>query len=257
MNIFGIGLPEMGIIAVVALLIFGPDKLPEVMGQAGKMVKDFRNMTAGLTGEFEKTIAEAKELGNSFTKDIGGMTKEVNAVTNSVKKDLGAKTTTPAPKKGMTSASAAKKAGGTSSTTATKASSTSTAAKPTASASTSSTTTTKAPAQAASTAATTTAAPKTITPAAPKASREDPVADISLFEPAPMERKPRARRATPTSFGNLDVFAAGATDQNRDAEMADAIANGDPVVVPPALQDDALVRARQRRQSAGYARKSA
>ncbi|MGI8403469.1 MAG: twin-arginine translocase TatA/TatE family subunit, partial [Thermomicrobiales bacterium] len=31
MNIFGIGLPEMGIIAVVALLIFGPEKLPEVM----------------------------------------------------------------------------------------------------------------------------------------------------------------------------------------------------------------------------------
>jgi len=250
MNLFGIGLPEMGIIAVVALLIFGPDKLPEVMGQAGKMVKDFRSMTAGLTGEFEKTIAEAKEIGNSMTKELGGMTKEVNAVTNSVKKDLGAKTTTPAPKKGMTSA----KKAGTPSTTAAKATSASTAAKPAAAASTT-TSTTKAPATTASTSATTTAAPKTVTPAAPKASREDPVADISLFEPAPLERKPRARRATPTTFGSVDVFAA-ATDGD-EARIADALANGDPVTIPAAPADDALARARQRRQAAGYARQSA
>ncbi|MGC4107563.1 MAG: twin-arginine translocase TatA/TatE family subunit [Thermomicrobiales bacterium] len=256
MNLFGIGLPEMGIIAVVALLIFGPDKLPEVMGQAGKMVKDFRSMTAGLTGEFEKTIAEAKEIGNSITKEVGGMSKEVNAVTNSVKKDLGSKTTTPAPKKGMTSASATKKAG-TTSTSATKASS---ASKPTAKASTSSTTT-KAPAKAATassstaTASATTAAPTTVTPPTPKASREDPIADVSLFEPAPIERKPRARRATPTTFAKVDVFASA--PDGDDARIADALANGDPITIPAPASDDALVRARQRRQSAGYARQSA
>ncbi|MGC4192471.1 MAG: twin-arginine translocase TatA/TatE family subunit [Thermomicrobiales bacterium] len=252
MNLFGIGLPEMGIIAVVALLIFGPDKLPEVMGQAGKMVKDFRSMTAGLTGEFEKTIAEAKEIGNSVSKELGGMSKEVNSVTNSVKKDLGAKTTTPAPKKGMTSASAAKKAG--TSTSATKASSASTTSKPTATASTSATTT-KAPAKAATASATTTAAPKAVTPPTPKASREDPIADISLFEPAPLERKPRARRATPTTFGKVDVFAS--VPDGHDAEIADALTHGDPIEVPTTATDDALARARQRRQSAGYARQSA
>lgn len=259
MNLFGIGLPEMGIIAVVALLIFGPDKLPEVMGQAGKMVRDFRGMTAGLTGEFEKTIAEAKELGNSFTKEIGGMTKEVNAVTNSVKKDLGVKTT-PAPKKGMTSASAARKAGTAAAATgsATKASSASATPKPAAKASTTSATTTKAPAKSASTAtttsATTTTAPK-IVAAAPKASRQDPVADISLFEPAPIERKPRARRATPTTFGQVDVFAA--SSDSHDAERTDALAHGDPIPVSAPEKDDALVRARLRRQSAGYTRQSA
>jgi len=250
MNIFGIGLPEMGIIAVVALLIFGPDKLPEVMGQAGKMVRDFRNMTAGLTGEFEKTIAEAKEIGNSVSKELGGMSKEVNAVTNSVRKDLGAKTTTPAPRKGMTSA---KRAGTSTSTTttATKASTASSTAKP-AAAKTSTPATTSAPK--AASASTTTAAPKTVTPATPKASREDPVADISLFAPAPLERKPRARRATPKTFGTVDVFAA---QDGEEARIADALAHGDPVAIPSAPADDALVRARQRRQTAGYARQSA
>jgi TatA/E family protein of Tat protein translocase len=256
MNIFGIGLPEMGIIAVVALLIFGPDKLPEVMGQAGKMVRDFRSMTAGLTGEFEKTLAEAKELGNSVTKEIGGMTKEVNAVTNSVKKDLGTKTTTPAPKKGMTSASAARKAGsGASSSTATKASSASTTPKASASS-----TTTKAPAKAAAASTTTTSAPKPSAPkpaaaTPPKASRQDPVADISLFEPAPVERKPRARRATPTTFGSVNVFEHPV--EARQAELTDALIHGDPIDLPAATPDEALARARQRRQSAGYARQSA
>lgn len=252
MNIFGIGLPEMGIIAVVALLIFGPDKLPEVMGQAGKMVRDFRNMTAGLTGEFEKTIAEAKEIGNSVSKELGGMSKEVNAVTNSVKKDLGAKTTTPAPKKGMTSA---KRAGSPTSTatTATKASTTSSTAKP-AAAKTSTTATTSAPKAASASASTTTAAPKPVTTAPPKASRENPVADISLFAPAPLERKPRARRATPKTFGTVDVFAA---QDGEEARIADALAHGDPIAIPSAPADDALVRARQRRQAAGYARQSA
>lgn len=251
MNIFGIGLPEMGIIAVVALLIFGPDKLPEVMGQAGKMVRDFRSMTAGLTGEFEKTLAEAKELGNSVTKEIGGMTKEVNAVTNSVKKDLGAKTT-PAPKKGMTSASAARKAGpGASPSTAAKASSASSTPKPTASS-----TTTKAPAPAATASTTTTAAPKAAAaPTPPKASREDPIADISLFEPAPFERKPRARRATQTTFGSVDVFEHPV--EARQAELTDALIHGDPIDLPSANPDEALARARQRRRSAGYSRHSA
>ena len=65
MNIFGIGLPEMGLIMVVALLVFGPKKLPEIGRSLGKALKGFQDASKEFETEFkkeaerlEKTVAE-------------------------------------------------------------------------------------------------------------------------------------------------------------------------------------------------------
>lgn len=42
---FGIGLPEFMVIGVVAMLVFGPDKLPEFARQAGRMVRQLRALS--------------------------------------------------------------------------------------------------------------------------------------------------------------------------------------------------------------------
>lgn len=41
---FGVGLPEFAVIAVVAILVFGPDRLPDLARQAGQLVKQVRRM---------------------------------------------------------------------------------------------------------------------------------------------------------------------------------------------------------------------
>lgn len=41
---FGIGLPELMVIMVVAVVVFGPDKLPELARQAGRFVRQMRNL---------------------------------------------------------------------------------------------------------------------------------------------------------------------------------------------------------------------
>src|SRR3954453_7639013 len=41
-EIFGIGLPEILVVAIVALIVLGPDRLPEAARTLGKAVADFR-----------------------------------------------------------------------------------------------------------------------------------------------------------------------------------------------------------------------
>ena len=41
MNILGMGPMEIVLIVVLALIVFGPAKLPEIMGQVGKAIADF------------------------------------------------------------------------------------------------------------------------------------------------------------------------------------------------------------------------
>lgn len=89
---FGVGYQEMFMILVAALVIFGPKRLPELAAQAGRWVREFRKMTADLTGEFEKTFAEVDEIKESFRKELTGVMDEVDAVGKSVAKDLNAPT---------------------------------------------------------------------------------------------------------------------------------------------------------------------
>ena len=49
---FGLRTPELLIIVVIALLLFGPKKLPELGAGLGKSIRDFKKAMAG---EDEKT----------------------------------------------------------------------------------------------------------------------------------------------------------------------------------------------------------
>jgi len=55
MNIFGIGLPEVAVISALALLVFGPKRLPELGRTLGKTLKGFQ----AASNEFEKELNKA------------------------------------------------------------------------------------------------------------------------------------------------------------------------------------------------------
>ena len=57
MNFLGMGPMELMVILVLALIIFGPGKLPEIAGQVGRVVRDFRRTTAELSSEFNRTLS--------------------------------------------------------------------------------------------------------------------------------------------------------------------------------------------------------
>jgi sec-independent protein translocase protein TatA len=54
MNVFGIGLPEMALIFVIALLVFGPKKLPEIGSSLGKAIRSFQDASREFENEFKR-----------------------------------------------------------------------------------------------------------------------------------------------------------------------------------------------------------
>jgi len=53
---FGLGFTEILIILVLALILLGPQKLPDVAKQLGRGLRDFRKATDDLKGQFEREM---------------------------------------------------------------------------------------------------------------------------------------------------------------------------------------------------------
>jgi sec-independent protein translocase protein TatA len=66
-NIFGIGLPEMAVIMVLALLVFGPKKLPEIGRSMGKAIRGFQEASKEFENEFKK---EAERIEKTVNEPI-------------------------------------------------------------------------------------------------------------------------------------------------------------------------------------------
>ena len=56
MNIFGIGIPEIAVIVVLALLIFGPKRLPQLGKTIGKTIKGLQTASKEFENEINKSL---------------------------------------------------------------------------------------------------------------------------------------------------------------------------------------------------------
>ena len=77
MNIFGVGLPEVTVILVLALLIFGPKKLPELGKQLGKTLQSLKNASNEFQNELNKAVNEPQDTktNNTIEKNNAENTK--------------------------------------------------------------------------------------------------------------------------------------------------------------------------------------
>jgi sec-independent protein translocase protein TatA len=56
MNVFGVGLPELAVIAAIGLLVFGPKRLPELGKTLGRTLKGFQSASSEFEKEFRKAV---------------------------------------------------------------------------------------------------------------------------------------------------------------------------------------------------------
>jgi Tat protein translocase TatB subunit len=66
---FGIGMQELIIIAVIALIVVGPKKLPDLAKTLGKGFSEFKKATEGITDDLKETLQEDKKQDDDGLKD--------------------------------------------------------------------------------------------------------------------------------------------------------------------------------------------
>lgn len=65
---FGVGLPEFMVLALVAVFVFGPDKLPDVARQAGKMLRSLRGTVTSARSQISDELGP--EFANFDPRDL-------------------------------------------------------------------------------------------------------------------------------------------------------------------------------------------
>ena len=88
---FGVGLPEMAVILVVAIVIFGPDRLPEFARQAGRMLRQLRQFSQSARddlraelgpefADFELTDLDPRQAVRKYMQDAWDETEDETPV---------------------------------------------------------------------------------------------------------------------------------------------------------------------------------
>jgi sec-independent protein translocase protein TatA len=68
---FGIGIPELVIILIIILIIFGTGKLPEIGGALGKGIRNFKKATKESPEEIDVTPKGESGSGDSDSNSAG------------------------------------------------------------------------------------------------------------------------------------------------------------------------------------------
>lgn len=79
---------EIAFILLVALLVFGPDKIPEIARNLGKGMKTVRNATEDIKAEITKSSNKGSAMKDDASKGFQDSTKDLKDEVSKVKEDI-------------------------------------------------------------------------------------------------------------------------------------------------------------------------
>jgi TatA/E family protein of Tat protein translocase len=79
---FNIGLPELLIIGAIALIVFGPNKLPELAKAFGRAMREFKKATDEVKESFEAETRDLEEIKSTITDEnvLGDLARELSTL---------------------------------------------------------------------------------------------------------------------------------------------------------------------------------
>ncbi len=80
MDFLGVGVPELLVIIVLAIIFIGPRDMPKMAGRAAKFLRDLRRMSDGFTTQWRQEINAATEI-----EGLKELKDELEATQKSVK----------------------------------------------------------------------------------------------------------------------------------------------------------------------------
>ena len=89
MNFLGVGPFEIALVAIIAVIVLGPERIPTVAVQLARAVRymrgyatdataDIRNELEELTKEYDEMRKEFREFQSSATKGVASITEEID-----------------------------------------------------------------------------------------------------------------------------------------------------------------------------------
>jgi Tat protein translocase TatB subunit len=73
-NLFGIGPGELLLILILALIVFGPRRLPEIGRNLGQMIRELREASDDITDQFRREMEAASDELQATSEAISGKT---------------------------------------------------------------------------------------------------------------------------------------------------------------------------------------
>lgn len=233
---FGIGIQELVLIAIVALIVLGPERLPATFREIAKFIRQVRNMTNEFTTQFGDDFKALEDLDprRILQRELASIDEEEQAKEGTTKgKSTPAKTTTTTPKPTPAKATTPKTTTTTNSTATTTAKSTTTTTKPATS----------------TTPPSTTAAPSTTSEVAAPAQAESSAGTTDSTTDSTVATEPQEtslaetenRIAPPALTAAKPQASAGATEPSTPVVPVAAPTNGvPPKAAEPTTTDDVV-----------------
>jgi sec-independent protein translocase protein TatB len=99
MQMFGVGILELMVIMILAVVVVGPDRLPTVAGDLARWIRraraygqhltrDFNDVIADLEKEVGATREDWKEIASVVTHHTGGLTRELEKVAGQIERSI-------------------------------------------------------------------------------------------------------------------------------------------------------------------------